>query len=248
MFTKKYIKHEKGATAIEYGILASLIGIVLMNGLPLVGNKLSNVFCNVSYYLADTPCIENEENNNSSNTSSTKPVNNTTTDTSNSSSDTNKEDASSEYDGVYSSDVNSFINNLKSNEENYIDAWKATQTLVNQINEKKNTGDQNGANELVNSQLGPLKQTENEAYEYLHNGEGASQGLTQGLNTIFSQDWNNDLAKNGNTQATSDFDKIKSLSISSNDGKTYTLGQLWTDQGSSYMNDLTGSSGTYPRH
>lgn len=240
--------NEKGATAIEYGILAALIGVSLMNNLPLVSGKLSNVFCNISNSFDKESCSGSVISGNTNGSSATSQSSNTNSTTSKSSNDTDSNNNSSVYDGKYSEDVNSFLDNLKSNEDNYIDAWKTTQNLENIINAKRNLGDQNGANELVNTQLGPLKQSESEAYEFLHNGEGNSPGLTQGLNKIFSQDWNNDLSSSGNEQSVKDFEKIKALSFTSANGKTYTLGGLWPDQGSTYMNELTGSNGMYPRH
>lgn len=43
------INKENGATAIEYGILTSLIGVVIIGGLSLSGVKLSQTFCNISF-------------------------------------------------------------------------------------------------------------------------------------------------------------------------------------------------------
>lgn len=47
----KFIANESGATAIEYGILASCIAIVLIPAANTLGNKLSTQFTNVSNNL-----------------------------------------------------------------------------------------------------------------------------------------------------------------------------------------------------
>jgi pilus assembly protein Flp/PilA len=41
---KKFINDESGATAIEYGLLAALMGIVLVVLVPLFGDKLTSGF------------------------------------------------------------------------------------------------------------------------------------------------------------------------------------------------------------
>ena len=40
----KLIKNQKGATAIEYGLLASLIAVVIIGAVKLVGTNLSTKF------------------------------------------------------------------------------------------------------------------------------------------------------------------------------------------------------------
>ena len=40
----RFIKDEDGATAIEYGLLAALIGVAIVVGAGAVGEKLSNGF------------------------------------------------------------------------------------------------------------------------------------------------------------------------------------------------------------
>ena len=40
----RFAKDESGATAIEYGLIAALIGIAIMVGSSLVGNALNNLF------------------------------------------------------------------------------------------------------------------------------------------------------------------------------------------------------------
>ena len=47
----KLIKSEKGATAIEYGLIAALISVAAIGALQSVGNKLGSTFNNVSSKL-----------------------------------------------------------------------------------------------------------------------------------------------------------------------------------------------------
>ena len=47
----KLIKNEKGATAIEYGLIAALIAVAAIGAMTSVGNKLSSTFNNVSASL-----------------------------------------------------------------------------------------------------------------------------------------------------------------------------------------------------
>ena len=48
---KSLKKHEDGATAIEYGLIAGLVAIVIITGLTLLGSDLSNMFNQVSNTL-----------------------------------------------------------------------------------------------------------------------------------------------------------------------------------------------------
>ena len=47
----KLIKNEKGATAIEYGLIAALIAVAAITAMTTVGSKLSTTFNNVSAKL-----------------------------------------------------------------------------------------------------------------------------------------------------------------------------------------------------
>jgi pilus assembly protein Flp/PilA len=47
-FLNKIRKDEKGATAIEYGLIAALIAVVLISSLGLLGNNISNSFGKIS--------------------------------------------------------------------------------------------------------------------------------------------------------------------------------------------------------
>ncbi len=43
----KFMKDENGATAIEYGLIAALIAVVIIVGVTLVGTNLSTMFLKV---------------------------------------------------------------------------------------------------------------------------------------------------------------------------------------------------------
>jgi pilus assembly protein Flp/PilA len=48
---KKFARDESGATAIEYGLIASLIAVTIIGAVTAVGNKLSTTFSEVSSNL-----------------------------------------------------------------------------------------------------------------------------------------------------------------------------------------------------
>ena len=43
-FIKKFVRDEEGVTAIEYGLIAALIAVVIIATVTLVGTKLSAIF------------------------------------------------------------------------------------------------------------------------------------------------------------------------------------------------------------
>lgn len=45
---RKMLKNEKGATAIEYGLIAALIAVAAIAGMSAIGGSLGNTFNNVS--------------------------------------------------------------------------------------------------------------------------------------------------------------------------------------------------------
>jgi pilus assembly protein Flp/PilA len=45
---KKFLSNESGATAIEYGLIAALVGVAIIAGVRTLGGKLSSTFLNVS--------------------------------------------------------------------------------------------------------------------------------------------------------------------------------------------------------
>jgi pilus assembly protein Flp/PilA len=47
-FIQRFYKDESGATAIEYGLIAALVAVVLAAALGALGTKLSGVFTTVS--------------------------------------------------------------------------------------------------------------------------------------------------------------------------------------------------------
>ena len=50
-FINKFVKDESGATAIEYGLIAALIAVVIIGAVQLVGTNLSATFGKVSAKL-----------------------------------------------------------------------------------------------------------------------------------------------------------------------------------------------------
>ena len=45
---KRFAKDESGATAIEYGLIAGLISVVIIAALTAIGTKLNSKFQNIS--------------------------------------------------------------------------------------------------------------------------------------------------------------------------------------------------------
>ncbi|MCF1744077.1 Flp family type IVb pilin [Paradevosia shaoguanensis] len=48
----KFAKDESGATAIEYGLIAALIAVVIITAVGLLGGTLNNVFTTINTRLA----------------------------------------------------------------------------------------------------------------------------------------------------------------------------------------------------
>jgi pilus assembly protein Flp/PilA len=48
---QKFLRDEAGATAIEYGLIAALISVVIITGVTAVGTKLSTTFTTLSTKL-----------------------------------------------------------------------------------------------------------------------------------------------------------------------------------------------------
>ena len=44
----RFVKDESGATAIEYGLIAALVGVVIITGLTMLGTELNALFGNVA--------------------------------------------------------------------------------------------------------------------------------------------------------------------------------------------------------
>ncbi|MCB9965482.1 MAG: Flp family type IVb pilin [Rhodospirillales bacterium] len=48
-----YLKREDGATAIEYGLIAGLLSLLIVAGLVVAGPELQGIFDNIGTSLAD---------------------------------------------------------------------------------------------------------------------------------------------------------------------------------------------------
>jgi pilus assembly protein Flp/PilA len=51
LLLKRFVADESGATAIEYGLIAALIAVVIITGVTAVGTNLSATFTSVSTSL-----------------------------------------------------------------------------------------------------------------------------------------------------------------------------------------------------
>lgn len=51
-FIQKFARDEEGVTAIEYGLIAALIAVVIIASVTLVGNNLKTVFTSVATALS----------------------------------------------------------------------------------------------------------------------------------------------------------------------------------------------------
>lgn len=52
--TRRFLRDEEGVTAIEYGLIAALIAVVIIVGAGLVGTNLNTLFTGISGCL-ETP-------------------------------------------------------------------------------------------------------------------------------------------------------------------------------------------------
>ena len=52
-FVTRFLKDESGATAIEYGLIAALIAVVLVTVLGTVGDNLEQTFTTIGNALTD---------------------------------------------------------------------------------------------------------------------------------------------------------------------------------------------------
>jgi pilus assembly protein Flp/PilA len=50
-FLRKFLTNKSGATAIEYGLIAALIAVVIITGVTSVGTRLSTTFTTLSTKL-----------------------------------------------------------------------------------------------------------------------------------------------------------------------------------------------------
>ena len=51
-FIRKIIRNEKGATGIEYGLIAALIAVAAISAMTSIGTNLNNKFTTVATNLA----------------------------------------------------------------------------------------------------------------------------------------------------------------------------------------------------
>jgi len=52
---KRFLKDESGATAIEYGLIAALIAVVIITAVGLVGKEVNTAFKDIENGLKDKP-------------------------------------------------------------------------------------------------------------------------------------------------------------------------------------------------
>ena len=57
-FIRKLIKDKKGATAIEYGLIAALIAVAAITAMTQLGEQLGTTFNEVRDCMAGTDCPE----------------------------------------------------------------------------------------------------------------------------------------------------------------------------------------------
>ncbi|RZI99612.1 MAG: Flp family type IVb pilin [Brevundimonas sp.] len=50
-FVSRFVKDESGATAIEYGLIAALIAVVIITAVTLLGTNLKATFNNIAAEL-----------------------------------------------------------------------------------------------------------------------------------------------------------------------------------------------------
>ena len=53
-FIKKFVADESGATAIEYGLIAALIAVVIISAVTALGTNITAAFTDVSNAIAGT--------------------------------------------------------------------------------------------------------------------------------------------------------------------------------------------------
>lgn len=53
-FITKFVKDELGATAIEYGLIAALIAVVIIGAVQILGTNISTAFTTVSTAVGGT--------------------------------------------------------------------------------------------------------------------------------------------------------------------------------------------------
>jgi pilus assembly protein Flp/PilA len=56
--TRRFLRDEEGVTAIEYGLIAALIAVVIIGSVRLVGTSLGGVFADIAEALGAPPAGE----------------------------------------------------------------------------------------------------------------------------------------------------------------------------------------------
>lgn len=54
--TRRFLRDEEGVTAIEYGLIAALIAVVIIVGAGLVGTSLNTLFTEISTCISGGAC------------------------------------------------------------------------------------------------------------------------------------------------------------------------------------------------
>lgn len=52
---RRFVRDEEGVTAIEYGLIAALIAVVIIGSVRLVGTSLGGVFADIAEALGAAP-------------------------------------------------------------------------------------------------------------------------------------------------------------------------------------------------
>ncbi|QDL37134.1 Flp family type IVb pilin [Rhodoferax sediminis] len=55
-FIKNFVREEDGVTAVEYGLIASMIAVAIIAGASLVGISLNTLFTNIGNCLSTANC------------------------------------------------------------------------------------------------------------------------------------------------------------------------------------------------
>jgi pilus assembly protein Flp/PilA len=50
-FFRRFSRDKSGVTAIEYGLIAAMVGVAIIGGVTLLGDSLNNMFTNVATTL-----------------------------------------------------------------------------------------------------------------------------------------------------------------------------------------------------
>ena len=53
---RRFLKDDSGATAIEYGLIAALISVVIITAVATLGTNLETTFDNINDCLANSNC------------------------------------------------------------------------------------------------------------------------------------------------------------------------------------------------